>query len=92
MTTTSPQLPVPVEHRNEHTRRLAALNIGRELRWWTYDTVGATSKPSQLRFRVKLRNGVVRELLAEEVLAWALGVADSKRQGAALAYREGILP
>lgn len=89
------QLPVPVD-RNEATRRLLALNAGREAGWWTYEPRGETSKPTLLMYEVTLpsKRGkpLVRLLHAVEVLPWALGVADAKGAPDVVAYREGLLP
>lgn len=87
-------LPVPTD-RSEVTRRFLVLNAGRNEGWWTYEVAGDTSKAASMRYWVRLgKDGraPARELLPEEVLPWALGVADAKRRPDVVAYREGLLP
>lgn len=78
-------LPIPAEA-NETDRRHTALMIGHKRGWWAfraYDLATTT-------YTVELANGVVRELPARGVLAWALGVADARGQGHLVAYRDGL--
>lgn len=87
-------LAVPTGVPEEH-RRLAVLGIGHREGWWTYlRPEGTTHEERQYLVEVALRDGngevVERRLRTEEVLPWALGVADTYGQAALISYREGL--
>lgn len=85
-------LPIPQE-RSRVTRRYLALNAGREAGWWDWELGPVTPRSADQLYVITLRpSGVRRELLADEVLPWALGVADEKGQPDVVAYRDGLLP
>lgn len=85
------QLPVPLD-RPEETRRHMVLNAGAAAGWWTWTLHNAAARrAAQRRYRVLLPSGLCRELLADEVLPWALGVADTLGRADVIAFRPGLI-
>jgi hypothetical protein len=81
-----------LDGRSDQTRRYIVLNAGREMGWWAFEVTG--KRKADMRYTVTLtgRHKVTRVLLPDEVLPWALGVADAKGMPDVVAYREGLLP
>lgn len=88
----SEPLPVPPE-RSRVSRRYLALNAGREAGWWDWELGTVTTRAADQLYLVTLKpSGLRRELRADEVLPWALGVADMHGCPEVVAYREGLVP